>query len=136
MENTNTASQVLEDQKQVEIAETAKVIILLQAILSANKPLYEKLDKLTLKLQSLVGAGAVVRVTLSEKQQMFIHNGEAKFIAPDQVVEVIDNFSEKNTVFRPAGVKRFEAKSISKQEYDEKLEKARKKAEKTAKKAN
>lgn len=59
----------------------------IQASLAAVKPLYARLDEITESLigQELAGSG----------------------------FSIIDNFAEKNTVFRMAGVKRFELKKIA-----------------------
>lgn len=58
--------------------------------LEACKPLYKELDALTHEIAHLVSGGA----------REFQHRG--------MKVKVVDNFSEKNTVFRPAAVRRFE----------------------------
>jgi len=90
------------------IREKAVRVIQLKAILDANKPLYEELDRLTLELNETMGVGTIP-VTLNEKETMYMHNDEVKFLSPNQMLTIVDNFAEKNTVFRPAGVKRFEA---------------------------
>jgi len=67
-----------------KLAEEAKKII---TKLEAVKPLYSKLDELTLALK---------KEDLSEFK-----------------LQVVDNFAEKNVVFRPVGVKRFEIKRVA-----------------------
>ena len=64
-------------------------IAAIKAQLEAIKPLYEELDTLTVQLADSVPAGT-------------------SFILGDDTVTLVDNFAEKNTVFRPTGVKRFE----------------------------
>lgn len=59
-------------------------------VLESTKPLYEELDQLTVELRNQLGDN---EVTL---------NGYA--------FKVEDNFAEKNTVFRPVGVKHFQLK--------------------------
>lgn len=108
------------------ILTAAKRLVVLKAILDANKPLYEEMEKLTLQLRGAVGTGSVP-VAFNEEESMFLHNGEAKFVAPNQIVTIVDNFSEKNTVFRPAAVKRFEASIQTMEEYLAKQEKLAKK---------
>lgn len=66
--------------------------------LDAIRPLYEERDQLTAELTSIVGAG-----------------NEAK--AGENVVAVVDNFADRNTVFRPASVSRFEVKIMTQEEY-------------------
>ncbi len=86
--------------------------------LEAQKPLYEELDNLTLELHEILGDGGFKYPTNEEIPRF---------------VSVIDNFSEKNTVFRPASVKRFEAILQTAEEVEKekaKLEKAAKKASK------
>lgn len=67
-----------------------KRVIELQAEIEVRKALYDELDKLTLELQA----------------EGFKH-AELEGL----VVDLVDNFADgRNTVFRPAGVKRFEMK--------------------------
>lgn len=108
-------------------------IIQLKATLDSNKPLYEELDRLTLNLKNVMGVGSIP-INLTEKETMYMHNNEVKFLAPNQVVTIVDNFAEKNTVFRPAGVKRFEASLETIEEYNLRLEKEAKKKAKDAQK--
>lgn len=108
-------------------------LVQLKAALEANKPLYEELDRLTLELKDAMGTTAFP-VTLTEQESMYLHNGEAKFIAQNQVITINDNFAEKNTVFRPAGVKRFEAALETAEEFKIRLEKEAKKKAKDAQK--
>lgn len=108
-------------------------VIQLKAVLDANKPLYEELDRLTLELKDVMGVGSLA-INLTEEETMYMHNNEMKFLAPNQVVTIVDNFAEKNTVFRPAGVKRFEASLETIEEYNLRLEKEAKKKAKDAQK--
>lgn len=108
-------------------------LIQLKGILESNKPLYEELDRLTLELKDIMGTTAFP-VNLTEKETMYMHNDEVKFLAQNQIITVNDNFAEKNTVFRPAGVKRFEATLETAEEFRLRLEKeAKKKAKDAAK---
>ena len=108
-------------------------LIQLKGILEANKPLYAELDRLTLELKDVMGTTPFA-VNLTEKETMYMHNDEVKFLAPNQIVTVNDNFAINNTVFRPAGVKRFEASLETAEEFRLRLEKeAKKKAKDAAK---
>ncbi len=89
--------------------------------------LNEELDRLTLELKAIISTDRLIELDLTEEQSMFMMNGEVRFIAKSQVVSVVDNFAEKNVVFRPAGVKRFEVNTETKEEYVTRLEKAAKK---------
>lgn len=109
-----------------EVIAKAKRYVILKAIMDANKVMYEEMDNLVLDLQKTVGLVSVP-VVLTEEECTFVHNGEAKFIAPNQIVTIMDNFAAKNTVFRPAGVKRFDATVETQEEYLAKKEKADKK---------
>lgn len=110
-----------------DASEKALRIIKLKAILDSIKPVYEELDRLTLELNAIIGTTRLLELDLTEEQAMFMMNGEVRFIARSQVVSVVDNFAEKNVVFRPAGVKRFEVNTETKEEYLVRLEKAAKK---------
>lgn len=126
-----TFSEAL-DAKLTEDIETRKKLvrmIQLKAILDSNKPLYEELDKLTLAVKEVFGTTSVP-VSLSQDETVYMHGGEMKFLHPQQVVSIEDNFSEKNTVFKTAGVKRFEAKVEDFGAYTVRLEKEFKKKNK------
>jgi len=110
-----------------DVRKKAARLIALKAIMEANKPLYEEIDRLILELKDAMGVGQFL-VTLSEQESLLLHNGEVTLLASEQVVNVIDNFAEKNTVFRPAGVKRFDATNESLLEFNARAEKAKKKA--------
>ena len=112
-----------------DVRKKAARLIALKAIMEANKPLYEEIDRLILELKDAMGVGQFL-VTLSEQESLLLHNGEVTLLASEQVVNVIDNFAEKNTVFRPAGVKRFDATNESLLEFNARAEKAKKKAKK------
>lgn len=125
---TSIAVTTQTDQKAFQDAsEKALRIIKLKAILDSIKPVYEELDRLTLELNAIIGTTRLLELDLTEEQAMFMMNGEVRFIARSQVVSVVDNFAEKNVVFRPAGVKRFEVNTETKEEYLVRLEKAAKK---------
>lgn len=64
-------------------------VIELQRELDIRKDLYTELDMLTLQLQD---------------------EGFKDAVLEGLTVTLVDNFLEQNTVFRPAGVKRFELK--------------------------
>jgi len=76
--------------------------------LDERKALYEELDQLTLELKKL--------------------NFEAMTLN-DMRIELVDNFAEgKNTVFRPAGVKRFEVEVETMEKWAKREAKNKKKA--------
>lgn len=100
-----------------KVADLLERIVAVKAKIDAVKPLYEELDDLTMELQEEV-----------EVDQLLQAKGDA-------FVRIVDNFAEKNTVFRVAGVKRFEAEVLTQEELDKELEKAAKKEAKTAKAA-
>ncbi len=75
------------------LSEKINRVIEIQKELDKRKELYTELDRLTLELQQLGLTEVKVRDT-STLEEIF--------------VTIIDNFCERNTVFRPAGVKRFE----------------------------
>lgn len=84
-----------------------------EAALGLMKKLYEEKELLTMQLKQLVPVGQEVTYG-------------------DFVFSVVDNFAEKNTVFRPAAVKRFDLQVDS---LMARAIKADKEAEKLAKKA-
>ena len=134
MENDALANK--EQMTDLALDKRAKAIRLIQikAVLDANKPLYDELDRLTLDLKDTMGVGSFNVNLDASKEAMYMHNNEVKFLAPNQVITIVDNFSEKNTVFRPAGVKRFEASLETTEEYKLRLEKdAKKRAKAEAK---
>lgn len=94
----------------------AKIAVLKDEI-EAVKPKYDELDELVTQLKAQVPVGV----------QLFLEDNRS--------VELVDNFAEKNTVFRPHGVKRFEVSILTAEERVEKAEKAAKAAAKAAKKA-
>lgn len=73
------------DKKIAELAIEAKRVM---EMLESAKPLYNRLDELTIALKG---------------------NEE---ILPAYGLQMIDNYSEKNTVWRAHGIKRFELKKI------------------------
>lgn len=86
--------------------------------LELMKPLYEELDQLTLDLHKISGStGSTPKYQVNTN--------------PVKYVSVVDNFFDRNTVFRPTGVRRFE----SLVQTEEEVEKERAKLEKSAKKA-
>jgi hypothetical protein len=129
METPNTVIAVTPDDQKAFDEASAKAlrIIKLKAILDSVKPVYEELDRLTLELKTIIGTDRLIELNLTEEQAMFVMNGEVRFIARSQVVSIVDNFAEKNVVFRPAGVKRFEVNTETKEEYVTRIEKAAKK---------
>lgn len=129
METPNTAIATTPETQESFDAASAKAmrIIKLKAILDSVKPVYEELDRLTLELQKIIGTDRLIELDLTEEQAMFVMNGEVRFLSRSQVVSVVDNFAEKNVVFRPAGVKRFEVNTETKEEYVTRIEKAAKK---------
>lgn len=97
--------------------EIAGRIVAIKAQLELQKPLYEELDNLTLELKAIVGV-------------------DAEVMANGSFVTVVDNFAEKNTVFRPAGVKHFDVSLETFQEREEAQAKAAAKAAKGKKKGS
>jgi hypothetical protein len=86
--------------------------------LESHKPLYEELDDLIGELADV----AEVNQTLATNDGRFITS--------------IDNFAEKNTVWRPAAVKHFDILMETKEELDKRTAAAAKKAAKAAKGAS
>lgn len=83
--------------KQVRIPSVKELLLEFQKIekkMEKNKAMYQRLDEIVIKL--------VGKDLSKEKYQ------------------VVDNFEEKNCVFRPAGVRRYELKKIKPQEPDKK----------------
>jgi hypothetical protein len=115
-------------QHQVVLAmAVATELVRIKTLLEANKPLYEQLEKLTLQLKELVGTEEVALM----EEQVVLTLGGPVFAAP-QYIRIVDNFSDKNTVFRPAAVKRFEMASETMIERRQRVEKEVKKAAKAA----
>jgi hypothetical protein len=124
MENINNQEQKIE----MTASDVAKEIVHTKAQLDSVKPLYEQLDRLTLLLNKIMALTGQAEVFVQE-QAVILPSG-AHLVA-EQYVKVVDNFSEKNTIFRPAGVKRFEAafetvveRQVKEQKLMEKLKKA------------
>jgi hypothetical protein len=129
-EVSNETMEDLQALRRAQASVYAKEIIRIKTLLDANKPLYDQLEKLTLSLRDILDSDEV----LLAEEQVVLTPGGPVFAAP-QYVRVNDNFSEKNTVFRPAAVKRFEAVSELVAEREQRLEKEAKKAAKAAAKA-
>lgn len=86
-------------------------LIQIDQILDDCKPLYEEKDNITLQLRELVGVG----------------NDHSIFLpGTENVVTVVDNFADKNCVFRPAAFRQFEAKVEDREAYAKRLKKAAK----------
>lgn len=111
----------MQNPKEMTMTEMAARIAEIKTQLEAVKPLYDELDIMTVSLSH--------RMREENCTESMIHAGGDKY------VEVIDNFAEKNTVFRPAGVKRFEAAVVTTEELEKRAEKAAKKASKGVKNA-
>ena len=92
-------------------------VLEIKQTLDSVKPLYEELEQITLSL-------------LTDAASIHGYNHLQGF---GHVFTIVDNFQEKNTVYRPAAVKRFELKVETEEEYQASLEKALKKAEKAKK---
>lgn len=103
----------------------AKKVVALQSAINAMKPFYEALDKMTMELREAMEKEGLSEVEVEEQSIPF--NGSMLFM-PKSFVRVKDNFLEKNTVFRSAGVKRFEADIEGFEERLVKMEKLAKKA--------
>lgn len=88
-----------------------KEIIQIQKKLEKVKPLYGKLDALIMELKDTMPVNADLMV-----DGMFIR--------------MVDNFSSKNTVFKVAGIKRFDVVIETAEERTKRLEKEQKKSKK------
>lgn len=76
------------------------------------KPLYAELDDLIIELGEEVEIGETLKTD------------------DDRFVTLIDNFADKNTVFKVAGVRRFDVELLTAEELAKKVAKAVKKASK------
>jgi len=104
----NEQSVMTPEQKTDRMLKIIERLATIEMTLNAVKSLYNEKDSLTLELKDLMGVG--VELT----------HGDA-------IIKVVDNFAEKNTVFRTAGVKRFELEIDSVSARVEKLLKKEKK---------
>lgn len=77
--------------------------------LESIKPLYDELDDLTAELGDV-----------AEVNQVLATN-DGRFLT------LIDNFADKNTVFRPAAVRRFDVELVTQEEMEKKMSKLAKK---------
>lgn len=98
----------------VRAMEIVNRIAAIKTQLEAVKPLYDELDELTAEM----GEVAEVNQTLATNDGRF--------------VTLVDNFADKNTVFRPAAVRRFDVELMTQEELTKKQEKLAKKAKKEA----
>lgn len=94
--------------KQEEMQKLLSRIVVVKSMLDANKPLYEELESLTLAVNVMAGQGSF-HVQMNPADAMYLHGGEVKHLSPNQIVTIVDNFAGKNTIFRTAAAKRFEA---------------------------
>jgi hypothetical protein len=95
-----------------DVAEVQKIVNRLAEIkdmLEAQKPLYQELDDLILELNEMADVGETLKTN------------DARFVT------LIDNFSEKNTCFKVAGVRRFDVELLTVEELEKKVAKAAKK---------
>lgn len=111
MESTQTATttttpETVATDNTAQIRALAVRLTQIEDILEGCKPLYEEKDTITLQLNALVGTGP-----------------DKSIFVGDKVITVIDNFADKNTVFRPAAVKRIEAKVEGVEAYGKRLKK-------------
>ena len=67
--------------------------------LDSVKPLYDELDAITLRIAT----------EFPMAQEIELNSGD--------IVKLVDNFAATNTVFRPLGIKRFELKIMTAEEY-------------------
>ena len=107
MENTQVATVTPNEARQTEIQGLVQRLLQIETILDGCKPLYEEKDAITLQLNELVGTGT-----------------ENSIFAGGKVITVVDNFADKNTVFRPAAVKRIDVKVEDADAYAKRLKKA------------
>jgi hypothetical protein len=95
-----------------------------KAEIDSMRPLYEKLDALTLQFRELAGEQEVlVPDTIVDLP------GRPSISVPAQFIKVVDNFMDKNVVFRPAAVRRFEVNTETEIQRKLKVAKAAKKLE-------
>lgn len=104
----------MSNKNTVRAMEIVNRIAEIKTELDSKKPLYDELDELISELSDV----AEVNQTLA--------TNDARFIT------LIDNFAEKNTVWRPAAVKRFDIELLTGEELAKKNEKLAKKAKKEA----
>jgi hypothetical protein len=113
MENTQATADITESvplsNNQAAVNALVTRLIEIECILEGCKPLYEEKDTISLQLNALVGTGP----------------DKALFVG-DKVVSVIDNFADKNCVFRPAAVRRIEVKVEGIETYTKRLKRAMK----------
>ncbi len=86
-------------------SEIANKISEIKGKLEANKPLYDELDQLTVELSKEAEPGTVFNTD------------------DHHFVTLTDNFAEKNSVWRPACVKRYEVERLDEAEMIKKLNK-------------
>jgi hypothetical protein len=116
MDNEQTAQQFASAETElaanVREGQISERLATLELMLATYKTLFEEKDRLTLELMDLIGTEKEVNVG-------------------DMILSVVDNFKEKNVVWRPAGVRRFDLNVDS---VAARAEKAIKKAKKETKK--
>ena len=87
-----------------QIQKLSREIVTLKAKIDSMRSLYDALDRKTLELHSIVG-DAEVPVFTTE----YIESVDGSIIqSGPSFVKIVDNFSDKNLVFRSAAVRRFE----------------------------
>jgi len=104
------------------LAELALEIAKVKAEIDSMKPLYERLDALTVQFRALAGDQEVLT-----PDTIIDLPGRPSVSVASQFVKVVDNFDGKNVVFRPAAVRRFEVSTESAIERQIKVAKAAKK---------
>lgn len=89
MSTEQTQSTQIEVSSEVNYETIIKRLAEIESTLTLMKKLYEEKEQLTLALNSMIGVGKEVQ-----------HG--------DYLFTVVDSFAEKNVVFRPAAVRRFD----------------------------
>lgn len=115
MQQQNSVDALKEAEKKV--LAIAKEIVAVKTHLEATKFLYEKLDKLTFKLKEGLEALGLKEVLV---QEQVVDEKNGPILVPPKYVSVVDNFEDKNVIFKPVSVRRWEAVAESEAERDAK----------------
>ncbi|HUM41627.1 MAG TPA: hypothetical protein PKI14_01600 [Fervidobacterium sp.] len=91
-------------ESDMQIQKLSREILNLKALIDSTRSLYDALDKKTLELQALVGDCEVPVTTIEYLETL---DGNVIQSGPS-FVKVVDNFKDKNHVFKSAVVRRYE----------------------------
>lgn len=105
------------------VQELATELVKLQYKQEMMKPIYEQIEKLTLELNTFLNKEEII----VPHQSTMIDGVQVEI--PAKHLKVVDNFEIKNTVFRVAAVKRYEAINEDVAERELKAAKKKKKSE-------